>query len=229
MGSLVSAADAHSAETLLNLSAATLESYFPSLVSETVAPGSVSLQQVLREDSAWVDIRVAPRSSRHVQCLVLGDSGCGKTALVEKLLSGSYNPTPVPTRRQLMFKGSLRLESSSCGLWDVCGSDEHLPALKTLLREQRMDSAMVMYDISSPRSVRVARSRLDWLRTYFPQIIIWAVVGCKSDLRSVLRPEELVAPPADSWSEFEPHLVVECSAMRGDNVQALVADLPYLL
>ncbi|MEM2870242.1 MAG: Rab family GTPase [Thermoplasmata archaeon] len=97
---------------------------------------------------------------------VLGDAGVGKTSLVRRYLSGTFDPEQRPTVGTLVSGKTVLISSPDCALdirlklcvWDITGHRRFLRAHRLFLRGSH--GAMVVADATRPQTLY---GTIDWL------------------------------------------------------------------
>ncbi|XP_037705988.1 LOW QUALITY PROTEIN: rho-related GTP-binding protein RhoE [Choloepus didactylus] len=125
--------------------------------------------------------------NQNVKCkiVVVGDSQCGKTALLHVFAKDCFPENYVPTVFE-NYTASFEIDTQriELSLWDTSGSpyyDKSGPFLT-----QISDAVLICFDISRPETLEQLSSKRQWkgeIQEFVPTPkCFW--VGCKSDLRT---------------------------------------------
>ncbi|XP_023228485.1 ras-like GTP-binding protein YPT1 [Centruroides sculpturatus] len=115
--------------------------------------------------------------------IVIGDSACGKTALVKRFTTGTYNPSYDSTigvdfalKLVEVNKVKIRLQ-----IWDTAGQERFRSISHAYYR--KASGVFLAYDVNDRVSFRHI---LDWLKQArkYTDNPIFQVVGCKADLNN---------------------------------------------
>ena len=167
--------------------------------------------------------------------LVIGDSGVGKSCLVERFSEGRFSKSFMPTIGVDIKNRLLRTaigKKVQLQIWDTAGQ-ERFKTVTTLYRGAK--AAVLCYDTTDRDSFEHLRTWLRELRTYAPTCRI-AIAGTKTDLASAIKPKMINGKMNNDvwWNECEDAQafadeldvpLVRCSAKSGDGVEELFMQL----
>ncbi|PRW20941.1 Ras-related RABF1 [Chlorella sorokiniana] len=152
--------------------------------------------------------------------VLLGDSGVGKSALVQRQCRGTFNPDMTVTVGAAFLAHTLSLPSGVAvkfEIWDTAGQERYESLAPLYYRGAT--AAAIVFDVSSEKSFARAQHWVAELQRHASQRPLMVLVGNKTDLpaeeRAVTR--EAAAELADS----NDMLYIETSAKTGSNVAAL--------
>ena len=124
------------------------------------------------------------------KAIVLGDSCCGKSALIQRFVNKKFSIHHIPTTFQTCFSPWITVKAEKdmgqnvrmeLALWDTPGCDE-LSFLRQLSYPDK-DVALVCFSISDPESFQNVKKRwIPELNHYSPGTPV-VLVGLKKDLR----------------------------------------------
>eukprot|EP00281_Chroomonas_sp_CCMP1168_P000341 CAMPEP_0206260760 /NCGR_PEP_ID=MMETSP0047_2-20121206/27275_1 /ASSEMBLY_ACC=CAM_ASM_000192 /TAXON_ID=195065 /ORGANISM="Chroomonas mesostigmatica_cf, Strain CCMP1168" /LENGTH=217 /DNA_ID=CAMNT_0053687893 /DNA_START=55 /DNA_END=705 /DNA_ORIENTATION=+ len=154
-----------------------------------------------------------------VRVLVLGDSGVGKSSIINCFISSSFEENLAPVIPAAILPAEATPESSPLTIVDTPGQPD-----MTLLDEEirRADIALVIYAVDKPASLpRVSSHWLPLIKSKSTNLPV-VVVGSKVDLRAgdSSRIENdlrnAASPIMEVFSEVE--TCIECSAKKMINI-----------
>jgi small GTP-binding protein len=156
----------------------------------------------------------------------LGNSGVGKTTLIQRYLSGSFNESTRLTLGVEFHVKDLIVDNDHVTLqiWDFGGEERFRFILPSYCR--RANGAIFMYDITDPRSLLDIGEWLKILWQNAGQIPV-LLVGTKKDLES-----ERKIPPKEVKQIGITHKVtefLEASAKTGENVELIFEKISRIL
>ena len=113
--------------------------------------------------------------------IIAGDSGVGKTALIQRFCASKYETSPVDNKgidfqvKQIDFpEGSVKLS-----IWDMTSNDRFSVVRTSFYRGAH--AAALVYDVSHPQTLINLSKWHEEIRSICPDIPL-VVVGTKSDL-----------------------------------------------
>ena len=113
---------------------------------------------------------------------VLGDTACGKSSIIERLISGSFTQTYTPTAAEnymtTLHDGDIR--KASLQLFDTAGGFEFPMMLRLTIA--KCQAFIVVYSIGSQKSLEVAKRQIEEIATVKGQNFPCVLVGNKRDL-----------------------------------------------
>lgn len=151
---------------------------------------------------------------------VIGDTAVGKSCLIHRGTSGSFDASGSPTSGVDFASTSLRIcrQRVKIQIWDLPGMTSFIHVTRSYLRD--ISLVLLVYDICCRESFEGIVEWMDEIRktSQNPDIVI-VLVGNKLD---VPQHRQVSAEEARSFAMKHPGMLsVECSALRGDNVDAL--------
>ncbi|XP_040579056.1 ras-related protein Rab-24 [Lepeophtheirus salmonis] len=152
--------------------------------------------------------------------VTLGESGCGKTSLVQwflkrrKLDQSEIGATVTPAFTRFKFiddDNDLGNDGLSMGLWDTAGSERFLSLSRLYYRDAF--AALLCYDVSDEYSWNRLRYWINELQENESNCRIY-IVGCKADLPRQICPEK-VSELADEYTS----ILYETSSETGFQIE----------
>ncbi len=116
--------------------------------------------------------------------MIIGDSGVGKTALMNRYLFDKFDAESMPTLGSSMKSREVDVPNEGTiklTMWDTAGQEK----FKSLTRMyfQDAEAALIVYDVTFRESFENAKKWVEDLKTNAnQQDIVMALVGNKSDL-----------------------------------------------
>ncbi|EFN55859.1 hypothetical protein CHLNCDRAFT_13076, partial [Chlorella variabilis] len=152
--------------------------------------------------------------------VLLGDSGVGKSCIVQRQCRGTFNPASSATVGAAFLAHTLALPSGQCikfEIWDTAGQERYESLAPLYYRGAT--AAAVVYDVGSERSFRRAAHWVAELARNSAGTPLLVLVGNKSDLAQEER--AVGGEEAAALAESNGMLHIETSAKTGSNVAAL--------
>lgn len=159
---------------------------------------------------------------REVKCVVLGDTGVGKSSLVLKFVSGNFKPYSESTigasfqSKYVVVKG----QSLKYQIWDTAGQEKYHSLAPMYYRGAA--AAIVVYDITRANTLKTLRNWVDELKAQGPKDIAIAVAGNKADMKEQ---REVETNTAKEYADEIGALFLETSAKESTNVDELFLKL----
>jgi len=125
----------------------------------------------------------APGLPPRVKLVLLGDSGVGKSCLVQRYVRGAFDPGSKVTVGAAFMSHSLTLpdgKNVKFEIWDTAGQERY--ASLAPLYYRGASAAIVVYDMTSSDTFAKAKHWITELRKNASGSIVMILVGNKSDL-----------------------------------------------
>lgn len=159
---------------------------------------------------------------REIKLCLLGDAGVGKSCLVHRFVSDTFNAASPPTigaafMTKMMLVGD---QAFKFNIWDTAGQERFKSLAPLYYRDAA--AAILVYDITSDSSFHALKNWIKELTRYGPPDILIAIAGnkCdKADQREVLEEE------AEEFANSVEAIFVETSARTNKNVHWLFEEL----
>ena len=115
---------------------------------------------------------------------VLGDKACGKSSIVERLISGSFTQTYTPTAAEnymtTLHDGSRRV--ACLQIFDTAGRFEFPVMLRLTIT--KCQAFMIVYSVDSEKSLEVAKQKIEEIKNIKGKSVPCVLVGNKKDLKN---------------------------------------------
>ena len=166
--------------------------------------------------------------NRHFKIVLVGDSGVGKTSIINQYVLKEFDPDIKPTISVGYTSSILTLSTGykvKIGIWDPAGQEKYRSLTKQFFRN--IQGAILVYDISKKKSL----TNLD--EYWIPQLIenaddsfVLFVIGNKCDLRNAENSDPLITPEIGrEFAKKHAALFVEASAKTSENVEEAFHEL----
>jgi small GTP-binding protein len=156
-----------------------------------------------------------PTELAHYKVVLLGDSGVGKTALVERITEDIFQNCHVPTVGAQFISLEMEIGENKCilELWDTAGQEVFRSLVGFYAREAK--GAILMYDVTVKTSFANLPKWIDFIRENSPdaQLLIF---GNKIDLTDE---REVQRDDAEKFTGSHNVLFFEGSAKTSENVR----------
>lgn len=166
-----------------------------------------------------------PDEDNIIECklVLLGDSGVGKTSIVQRYVHGYINEFQLATigAAYLTKYENMGEKTVKFNLWDTAGQEKYRNLAPLYYREAQ--AAVVVYDITEKKSVNSAKS---WITELEGQLgkgsAQIAIVGNKLDLEDE---RQVIASEVESWASERGFFHKEVSAMSGEGIISIFREL----
>jgi small GTP-binding protein len=147
--------------------------------------------------------------------VVVGTSGVGKTAIVERLVMGDFKEESQPTIGVDFKSYTLQVDGESVKLqiWDTAGQDRFRSVAKTYFRNAV--GAILMFDLTNRQSFDELNIWINDLNTLAAPNAHIILIGNKLDLEE---DRQIVESEAQGFAQRYNLVYFETSAKKGDNV-----------
>lgn len=159
--------------------------------------------------------------------ILIGDSGVGKTFLLERFVHEKIPTNSVPTIGLEFSKKVITLQNGKrlmTQIWDTAGQEKYRSIAKTLYRDA--DGAILMFDLTRRNTFENCATWLEEFKLGAKEGAELLVVGNKldliqadPDLRTVEKTE------AEDFANYEGFSYMETSALTAKNVDAAFLNL----
>eukprot|EP00768_Dysnectes_brevis_P003587 gnl/Dysnectes_brevis/2552_a3071_2629.p1 GENE.gnl/Dysnectes_brevis/2552_a3071_2629~~gnl/Dysnectes_brevis/2552_a3071_2629.p1 ORF type:complete len:214 (-),score=39.34 gnl/Dysnectes_brevis/2552_a3071_2629:69-710(-) len=155
-----------------------------------------------------------------LKVIILGDSGCGKTSLMERFVSDKFTPQYKPTIGADFLTKELEIDGTkiTMQIWDTAGQERFQSLGVTFYRGA--DACILVFDVTKQKTLIALDSWRDEFliqagpgdQDRFPFMVLGNMIDKEG--RTVPRTR------AESWCSTKGSSItyMETSAMRGDNV-----------
>jgi small GTP-binding protein len=139
-----------------------------------------------------------------IKCVLLGDSGTGKTTLLNSLIYGRFDDSFEPTIGIDFFSKTITLpdynnQKIKLQIWDTAGQERFKSIVKTYLRNIHI--AFLVFDITDSSSWNNLTKWKDELEKdiKYDQIPLVFLIASKSDLKPYAVSVEEIKRKAEEW------------------------------
>lgn len=165
-------------------------------------------------------------SIREIKLCLLGDAGVGKSCLVHRFVSDSFNASSPPTigaafMTKMMIVGD---QAFKFNIWDTAGQERFKSLAPLYYRDAA--AAILVYDITSDSSFHALKNWIRELQRYGPSDILIAIAGNKCDKTDQ---REVLEEVAEEFASSVEAIFVETSARTNKNVHWLFEELSHRL
>lgn len=161
----------------------------------------------------------SPKMALHeVKLCLLGESGVGKTCLVNRFVSDVFSEHESLTVGAAFTTKTVRVGDNSVlfQIWDTAGQEKYRGLAPMYYRGSA--AAVVVYDITDEKSFNEMQTWISELKQLGPPNIVLAIAGNKSDLEQERR---VPYATGEAFAKNSNALFTETSAKDGSNVHDL--------
>ncbi|XP_064395354.1 ras-related protein Rab-22A-like [Halichondria panicea] len=157
-----------------------------------------------------------------VKLCLLGESGVGKTCIVNRFVSDLFSEHESLTVGAAFTTKTVRVDDNSIlfQIWDTAGQEKYRGLAPMYYRGS--SAAIVVYDITSERSFNEMQTWITELRQLGPQNLVLAIAGNKLDLESS---RQVSTATGETFAKNANAIFMETSAKDGHNVQELFKEI----
>ncbi|XP_065186968.1 ras-related protein Rab-22A-like [Sycon ciliatum] len=157
-------------------------------------------------------------SLREIKLCLLGDAGVGKSSLVLRFVSDTFNTNSESTIGASFMSKVLEVNDQAYKyqIWDTAGQEKYRGLAPMYYRGAA--AAIVVYDITSKESFQKLQDWMRELQHLGPPEIVLAIAGNKCDLSEK---REVAFEDAKNYAEQMNAIFAETSALQATNVHAL--------
>ncbi|XP_066559028.1 EF-hand calcium-binding domain-containing protein 4A [Amia ocellicauda] len=206
-------------------------------------------EQKLRQEGAGteqeedVGVKGSPRGQpegtkgapqRVFKVVFLGSSGVGKSSIIQRYCSSSFNPHTSATVGLDFQVRNVMVDSTPVALqlWDTAGQERFLSVTRQYLR--RADGVLAVYDVTSHSSFCAVRHWISCVQEGLAEGAVLFLLGNKTDMVAQRegergREREVAARDGRRLAEEFQAVFYECSAKSGFNIEESMTNLARLL
>ncbi len=155
-----------------------------------------------------------------IKLTVLGDQAVGKTSLIDKYITNSFNQNYQPTLGVNIVTKDIRIQEDNSEirllLWDIAGQDKY--ELTRQMFFQGCAGTLLVYDMTRYSTFqRIASKWLEDFKNYGRLDGVYLLIGNKSDLKDSIK---VSSEEGKLFSKkIEAVEFIETSAKYGENVE----------
>jgi len=165
-------------------------------------------------------------SVTEVKLCLIGDSGVGKSSLVQRFVHDTFNPNLESTIGASFMTKTLIHDSRTFKfqIWDTAGQERYRALAPMYYRGA--GAAIIVYDVTQEQSFQSVKSWVRELNNHGSQNIILAIAGNKCDLEER---REVSLRDAQSYADSMNAIFMETSAKTAHNIINLFREICYRL
>ena len=162
------------------------------------------------------------QAAREVKVVLLGDAGVGKSSLVLRFVTNSFDKYSESTIGASFMSKLLLVDGAPIKyqIWDTAGQEKYHSLAPLYYRGAA--AAIIVYDITRAASFQTLKNWVRELQQLGPENIVLAICGNKSDLEDK---REVSTAEAKAYAAEIGALFLEASAKLNKNVQDLFTDI----
>ena len=119
-----------------------------------------------------------------IKVVLLGDSGVGKTSIVQRFIYSSYKDENPPTIGASFMSKLMTIPENDTNIkfqiWDTAGQEKYISLASMYYKDAQ--AAIIVYDITSKKSFEAVKFWINELKTNADPKIVIAIAGNKADL-----------------------------------------------
>ncbi|CAG9787042.1 unnamed protein product [Diatraea saccharalis] len=156
-----------------------------------------------------------------LKILVIGESGVGKSSIILAFTTGDYNQSfpatiGVDYKCKVMEVNGVKVK---LGIWDTAGQERYRTLTSSFYRDAH--GAILVYDISEPKSLDKLKEWVDELQVYSTKKnIVCLVVGNKLD-----KPRAVPRELGQAFAQKHRMLFIESSAKTQEGINLAFEEL----
>jgi small GTP-binding protein len=157
--------------------------------------------------------------------VMIGDSGSGKTAIINRMYHGVFRSSHIPTVGSSFVAITLKIEYADVILevWDTAGQEVYRSLVGFYAREAK--GAFVFFDVTSQSSFAALPAWIKFIRSESPSVKV-ILFGNKTDLSEDRR---VSASQGEAFARANECEYIEGSAKTGINVSDAYGKMGKLL
>uniref|UniRef100_A0A131XR15 Putative ras-related in brain n=2 Tax=Ixodes ricinus TaxID=34613 RepID=A0A131XR15_IXORI len=157
-------------------------------------------------------------TTTEVKLCLLGDSGVGKSSILQRFVYNTFNPSAESTIGASFMMKNMVLHDRTLkfNIWDTAGQERYRALAPMYYRGAA--AAIIVYDITSQDSFAAVQSWVRELQAHGEHNIALGIAGNKCDLQDY---REVSYATGESYAQQINAVFVETSALRATNIQEL--------
>lgn len=163
---------------------------------------------------------------REIKLCLLGDSGVGKSSIVQRFVCDTYQDAVPPTIGASFMSKTLTVgdKSYKFQIWDTAGQEKYRGLAPMYYRGAA--AAIVVYDITSQITFKKVKDWVHELKQHGPENIVIAIAGNKNDLEDL---REITVKQGTDYAKEIGAVFCETSAKTAENIKELFVDISQKL
>lgn len=161
-----------------------------------------------------------------VKLCVLGDSGVGKSSIVQRFVHNTFNPAVESTIGASFMTKCMLVEDCTYkfNIWDTAGQERYRSLAPMYYRNA--GAAIIVYDVTSHSTFQSVKSWIRELQLHGSSNVVMAIAGNKSDLEGR---REVTFRDARDYANSVNAAFVETSALTAINIHELFKEIALKL
>ncbi|OHT17211.1 GTP-binding protein YPT52 [Tritrichomonas foetus] len=157
------------------------------------------------------------QSSTIYKVVFMGDSGVGKTSIVQRINTSKFDINLDSTIGAAAISKDVQTSQGviSLSIWDTAGQERYRSLISTYARNA--NAAILCFDLSSYASFQSLESWVDELNKFCSNECLVFIVGNKADLQ-----QHVPFPAINEWCESRQYKLFITSAKDGHGIEELV-------
>eukprot|EP00128_Syssomonas_multiformis_P008904 Colp12_sorted_trinity150504_noHs@10998 len=165
-------------------------------------------------------------SQREIKLCLLGHEGVGKSSLVLRFVTDTFNPNSESTIGASFMSKALTVgdQNFKYQIWDTAGQEKYRGLAPMYYRGAA--AAIIVFDITREVTFNALKDWVKELKQFGPSNIVIAIAGNKSDLKDQ---RQVPSERAQEYAESIEALYIETSALTAENVKQLFEQISKML
>lgn len=161
-----------------------------------------------------------------VKLCVLGDSGVGKSSIVQRFVHNTFNPSVESTIGASFLTKCMLVDDSTYkfNIWDTAGQERYRSLAPMYYRNA--GAAVIVYDVTSHSTFESVKGWIRELQLHGSSNVVMAIAGNKSDLEGR---REVTYKEAKEYANSVNAAFVETSALTAVNIYELFKEIALKL
>ncbi|GFS35729.1 ras-related protein Rab-22A [Nephila pilipes] len=163
---------------------------------------------------------------QEVKLCVLGDSGVGKSCIVQRFVHNTFNPSVESTIGASFMTKCMLVDDSTYKfhIWDTAGQERYRSLAPMYYRNA--GASVIVYDVINYTSFQSVKGWIRELQLHGPSNVIMAIAGNKADLSER---REVSYKEAKEYADSVNAAFVETSALTAENINELFREIALRL
>lgn len=164
------------------------------------------------------------QNAREVKVVLLGDQGVGKSSLVLRFVTNSFDKYSEATIGASFMSKLVMVDGQPIKyqIWDTAGQEKYHSLAPMYYRAAA--AAIVVYDITRAATFNTLKAWVRELQQMGPENVVIAICGNKNDLEDR---REVDSAEARAYAEEIGAIYIETSAKANRNVHELFVDISH--
>lgn len=159
---------------------------------------------------------------QEVKLCVLGDSGVGKSSIVQRFVHNTFNPSVESTIGASFMTKCILVDDCTYkfNIWDTAGQERYRSLAPMYYRNA--GAAVIVYDVTSQHTFQSVKGWIRELQLHGSSNVIMAIAGNKADLEGR---REVTYKEAKDYARSVNAAFVETSALTAVNIHELFKEI----